>query len=155
MRNWLVWGLSVVSILLSVSTLVYVKHTEHTAYERGFEDGADAVARLSRHLLPEDVPHAGGGVVSVYVDKSRNQYRNPVTGLRMVMCHMIGDTEAELHAMAERLGLQRKWFQSGSVLPHYDICLTKRSKALKLGAKEISRQQFVDRIRAARKANAA
>lgn len=42
----------------------------------------------------------------VYVDDARLTYR------RMVMCHMIADTPAELHAMAAAIGVARKWYQS-------------------------------------------
>lgn len=66
----------------------------------------------------------------VYVDNVRLPYR------RMLMCHMWADTEAELHAMAQRIGIQRKWFQKPpkASWKHYDICLTKRAKAVALGA---------------------
>ncbi len=53
------------------------------------------------------------------------------------MCHMIADTEAELHAMAYRLGIARRWFQGD----HYDICLSKRGLAVGFGAREITRRQ--------------
>ena len=53
--------------------------------------------------------------MSVYVDNMRAPYR------RMIMCHMIADTEAELHAMADSIGVARKWYQGD----HYDICLAK------------------------------
>jgi hypothetical protein len=29
----------------------------------------------------------------------------------MVMCHMLADTSAELHEMADRIGIARKWFR--------------------------------------------
>jgi hypothetical protein len=47
---------------------------------------------------------------------------------------MIGDTEEELHQMARKIGVARKWYQGD----HYDICLSKRALAVKLGAREIT-----------------
>lgn len=82
--------------------------------------------------------------MSVYVDQMRAVYG------RMIMCHMIADTEGELHAMADRIGVARRHYQTGSVLPHYDICLSKRRLARNAGALEITREAFVERIRAAR-----
>lgn len=84
--------------------------------------------------------------MSAYVDSHFTAYR------RMIMCHMIADTIGELHAMAARLGLKRKWFQHTrfDALPHYDICKTKRAEALALGALEITSEALVARIRARR-----
>ena len=61
---------------------------------------------------------------------------------RMVMCHMVADTERELDAMAFELMLRREWKQHdpdkkpGTVgaLVHYDIPKSKRALAVKLGA---------------------
>jgi len=66
--------------------------------------------------------------VTIYVDDMRASFRG------MVMCHMIADDEAELHAIARRLGLLRAWYQGD----HYDISLTKRRAAVGFGAKEIT-----------------
>lgn len=62
--------------------------------------------------------------MAVYVDQSKHRYG------RMVMCHMVADTVAELHAFAALLGLRPEWYQK----QHYDICKTNREKALALGA---------------------
>lgn len=62
----------------------------------------------------------------VYVDDMKAGYG------RMVMCHM-ADTEDELHAMADLIGVDRKWYQ----YPHYDIALSKRTLAVANGAQEI------------------
>jgi Protein of unknown function (DUF4031) len=70
--------------------------------------------------------------MSVYVDDMRAKYG------RLVMCHMAADTEVELHEMADRIGVARKWHQGD----HYDICLTKRAKAVELGAIETTRMQL-------------
>lgn len=60
----------------------------------------------------------------VYVDEARNRFG------RMLMCHMLADTPAELHAMADRIGVKRKWFQRDASTPHYDICQSKRALAV-------------------------
>lgn len=75
--------------------------------------------------------------MTVYVDSMREPYG------RMVMCHMIADTDAELHLMAARIGVARKWWQSPEIAwgSHYDICLSKRAIAVKLGAVEITWRQ--------------
>lgn len=74
--------------------------------------------------------------MTVYVDASRYPYRG------MIMCHMTADTLDELHAMADAIGMQRKWFQN-TRHPHYDICKSMRAKAVALGAKEVSSKQIV------------
>lgn len=79
--------------------------------------------------------------MSVYVDMSRNRYG------RMVMCHMLADTEDELHGMAERIGVRRWAQRSRTGLLHYDICMAKRRMALALGAKEIGRREVVGLMR--------
>jgi len=73
----------------------------------------------------------------VYVDTMRAHYG------RMIMCHMVADSLDELHAMADKIGVNRKWFQNKLNRPHYDICLNKRSLAVKLGAKEITPRELV------------
>jgi hypothetical protein len=51
------------------------------------------------------------------------------------MSHMIGDTDEELHTFAERLGLQKAWFQlPGTYKRHYDVTMTVRTEAIALGA---------------------
>lgn len=47
---------------------------------------------------------------------------------RMIMCHMVADTDAELHAMADGIGLPRRRHQAPPEHEsHYDIALTKRA----------------------------
>lgn len=70
--------------------------------------------------------------MTVYVDNMRAQFG------RMIMCHMAADTHDELHDMAKRIGVARKWFQGD----HYDICLSKRALAVKFGAKEIDMREI-------------
>ncbi len=74
--------------------------------------------------------------MTVYVDDmyklSMGKYR------RMKMSHMIADTEEELHAMARRIGVARRWYQGD----HYDICMSKRQLAVEYGAKEITLREL-------------
>ena len=69
--------------------------------------------------------------MSVYVDSAFVRYG------RMLMCHMVADTEAELHAMADAIGVRRKWYQDR----HYDICSSKRAVAIELGAKVVTSRE--------------
>lgn len=62
------------------------------------------------------------------VDSMRARYRG------MIMCHMAADNKQELHAMADAIGVARRWYQGD----HYDICLAKRRLAMGLGAQEVS-----------------
>lgn len=66
--------------------------------------------------------------MTVYVDDMEAPFG------RMKMCHMYADTIAELHTMADRIGVARRWFQNAPGSPHYDICLSKKRLALAAGA---------------------
>lgn len=75
--------------------------------------------------------------MTVYVDKA-------IWSLgRMKMCHMISDSEDELHSMADKIGVARKHYQVNSRYRHYDVCKSKRELAVKFGAKEISSKELV------------
>jgi hypothetical protein len=74
--------------------------------------------------------------MTVYVDDARLPYG------RMTMSHMVADTVAELHDMADAVGLKRSWFQDHPRHPHYDLCLANRAKAVRKGAAEISRREM-------------
>lgn len=56
-------------------------------------------------------------------------------------CHLMADTDDELHAFAARLGLKRAWAQTMNHprqhYHHYDLTKNKRALAVKLGAIEI------------------
>jgi len=69
--------------------------------------------------------------MTVYVDDMRAPFG------RLIMCHMIADTDEELHAMADRIGVSRKWHQCD----HYDVALSKRALAVAAGAVEITWRQ--------------
>lgn len=90
--------------------------------------------------------------VSVYVD-------NAFIGFgRMKMCHLVADTPAELHAMADRIGLAREWFQDPKTMkvstPHYDVSKSKRQLAIAAGAIECERNVFVAHVRRIRASEA-
>ena len=62
---------------------------------------------------------------------------------RMIMVHMLSDSDNELHQMADKIGVNRKWWQSPEKTSgsHYDICLSKKAKAIQYGAIEITWRQ--------------
>ena len=80
--------------------------------------------------------------MATYVDDMRAPFG------RMILCHMIADTHAELLAMARRIGVRRKWIQHEWQLrrEHYDICLSMRAKAVKAGAVEITWRNYAERL---------
>ena len=79
--------------------------------------------------------------MAVYVDHGQWPYRG------MKMCHMMSESLDELHAMADLIGIQRKWFQANASTPHYDISQSKRALAIKHGALEADRAKVVELIR--------
>jgi hypothetical protein len=79
--------------------------------------------------------------VSVYVDEPIYRFG------RMHMCHMVADTLEELHAMADTIGVNRKWFQSKARYPHYDICKAKRKLAVEAGAIEVDVRKVIEVVR--------
>lgn len=71
--------------------------------------------------------------MAVYVDDMEAPFG------RLIMCHMIADTHSELMEMAARIGVAHRWLQSpGNHGEHFDICKSKRARAVKNGAIEIS-----------------
>lgn len=82
--------------------------------------------------------------MAVYVDAARNRLG------RLILCHMLADTDEELHAMAAAIGMKREWFQPLSH-PHYDVSLTRRKLAVALGAIEVDRRGIVAVMRSCRK----
>lgn len=77
--------------------------------------------------------------MTVYVDDMEADYKpSHAPGRKYVMCHMIADTEEELHAMADKIGVLRKWHQGD----HYDIVKAKRALAVQYGAREITMRQL-------------
>ena len=79
--------------------------------------------------------------MTVYVD---DMYRTPMGRFgRMKMSHLIADTDEELHAMAQAIGVARRWWQSPATTSgsHYDIAMTMREAAIKRGAVPITLKQ--------------
>ncbi|MNR71333.1 hypothetical protein D3C71_19480 [compost metagenome] len=74
--------------------------------------------------------------MAVYVDDMFAPYG------RMKMCHMLADSDEELHAMAAQIGVARRWHQAPPRHDsHYDIAMSKREEALRLGAVAITLRQ--------------
>lgn len=75
--------------------------------------------------------------MAVYVDNMKAKYGT------MIMCHMLADTEQELHKMADIIGINRKWHQyPGTYKSHYDISLVKKKLAIDNGALEVTRKEI-------------
>lgn len=79
--------------------------------------------------------------MSVYIDDAMIPFG------RMLMCHMIADSTNELLAMADKIGVQRKWIQlPGTPREHFDVCKQKRELAIKEGAIPISYRDDMPRF---------
>lgn len=75
--------------------------------------------------------------MTVYVD---DMYKYPIGQFgRMKMSHMVADTTEELLAMADTIGVRRKWLQHpGTDGEHFDIAMSKRELAIANGAVPIT-----------------
>lgn len=70
--------------------------------------------------------------MTIYVDNMNSGYG------RMKMCHLFADNDEELLEFVDKIGVKRKWHQyPGTIKSHFDICLSKKAKAIELGAIEI------------------
>jgi hypothetical protein len=90
--------------------------------------------------------------VTVYVDALRD-WGWKLRGQPQLSCHMLADTEAELHDMAYAIGMKRTWFQAPPKVsfPHYDLVASRRARAVQLGAVEVDRgelREVLKRLRA-------
>jgi hypothetical protein len=98
--------------------------------------------------------------MTVYVDDMGMPAH--VGGLNARWSHLIADTPDELHEFAERLGLERAWFQDPTVNGkplaepgtrgaenwHYDVTASKRKQAIRLGAVAIPFRRLPEVIEA-------
>jgi hypothetical protein len=76
--------------------------------------------------------------VAVYVDRLCDW------GWRLgPSCHLVADSEAELHAFAARLGLRRGWAQVRRGRVHYDLTRARRARAVRLGALPVDCRQLI------------
>lgn len=88
--------------------------------------------------------------MTILVDELNEYTRGPAY-LQGWWCHMMSDIAdeeglTELHRMAHRLGLERRWFQSKNPrFPHYDLRPSKREMAIELGAQEVLSTELVRR----------
>ncbi|MCT8972777.1 DUF4031 domain-containing protein [Microbaculum marinisediminis] len=67
-------------------------------------------------------------------------------------CHLLADSEAELHRFAFSLGVQRSSYQGPprTGKPHYDLTAWERSRAISRGAIPCDRQQIIAVLRQVR-----
>ena len=83
--------------------------------------------------------------MAVYVDDMQARYG------RMIMCHMAADTTEELLALAAKIGINRRWIQhAGTWKEHFDVCLSKRARAIEFGAIPVTRRDFAKFVMARR-----
>jgi hypothetical protein len=86
-----------------------------------------------------------------YVDTVREY---PDAGLRFTeFCHLLADTREELHEMADRLGIPRRFFQDHPWRWHHDLPAHLRARAVALGAREVTMHEVGALLRS-RKAQA-
>jgi hypothetical protein len=100
--------------------------------------------------------------MTVYVDTAR--IPATVAGIRGRWSHLTADTPEELHDFADRIGLQRGWYQvcrsrcgrlgAACVHWHYDVTESKRVEAIAAGAQVIGLREL-SQILAARRAEGA
>lgn len=63
-------------------------------------------------------------------------------------CHMIANSEEDLVAFGERIGLKRAWLQdAGTYRAHFDLTPGMRIKAVKAGAVEVTCMRLVEILR--------
>lgn len=75
--------------------------------------------------------------MAVYVDNVKIEWRG------YLWCHLVADSESELHAFAKQLGLKQAWYQTDASYPHYDVTVEQRALALELGAIQGTRKQII------------
>ena len=105
-----------------------------------------ALGSSGRKLRARSLP-----AVTVYLDDWRQAaHLGPVNDR---WSHLVADSDEELHEFAERLGMERRWFQIKAGRPHhghYDLPERARADAVALGAVEITWRQMGQMLRARR-----
>lgn len=86
--------------------------------------------------------------MAIYVDQEVENGMQ-LYGRMVPACHLFSDDPdlTPLHTMADRLGLQRQWFQANARHPHYDLTRGRRNAAILLGAIEVDEHQAVQLLR--------
>lgn len=76
--------------------------------------------------------------MTVYVDPLI-EWGGSATFRWLWSCHMMADTDEELHAFARKIGLKREWHQAmpPHSVSHYDLNSSRRVAAVKNGAIEV------------------
>ena len=88
--------------------------------------------------------------MACYVDVLQSY---PDRGYRYTeFCHLLADDRDELHRMADRLGVPRRFFQDHPVRWHYDLPAHVRAEALRQGAVAVDRAAVAALLRARRAA---
>jgi Protein of unknown function (DUF4031) len=83
--------------------------------------------------------------MAVYIDDMHARYG------RMIMCHLAADTTEELLALTAKIGVNKRWIQhAGTWKEHFDICLSKRARAIEFGAIPLTRCDFAKFVMARR-----
>jgi hypothetical protein len=83
--------------------------------------------------------------MSVYVDEAKHPLG------RMLMCHMIADSLAELLEMSVRIGVDTTHVQyPNTYKEHFDVCKRKRVLAVEAGAIEITSRELALKLLARR-----
>ena len=83
--------------------------------------------------------------MSLYVDHARIPYRG------MLMSHLLADTTQELIDAEQALGLPTGCVQfTGTDKEHLDISESKRTLAIRMGAKQVSSKELIQIIRTRR-----
>lgn len=90
--------------------------------------------------------------MTVFVDPLR-AWGWVLRGREVRSCHMFTDSVdlEPLHAMAERIGMKRAWFQSFPE-PHYDVTERRRPAAIEAGAVQVDFRTAVAVFRSRRAA---
>ncbi|HEY3736244.1 MAG TPA: DUF4031 domain-containing protein [Jatrophihabitans sp.] len=67
-------------------------------------------------------------------------------------CHLLADTREELHAMADELGIPRRFFQDHPWRWHHDLPAHLREQAVARGAREVTMHEVGAILKARRAA---
>lgn len=79
--------------------------------------------------------------MTVYVDESIYTFRD------QLYCHMIADTHEELVEMGHKIAMKPQWLQdAGTFREHFDLSPGMRQRAIRKGAQEIHRNEFIEII---------